>query len=509
MSPHGTPPNEHDWGERTIQGFEAAHDFSASKYYETDAQEMRGYFDIPEFDPSAFDRQPGQIASWVYPDLLIHEIEADLTTSPKGTSCVIRGKRGSGKTTFRDYLSVRLAEDNSDQLDLADPNDERVVIRGRQDSSGWRRFNHWATLFLPSEVDIDISSRHQNAADPTLDDLAREVIYYDDVMDLIERLEAQPSGTINVVYPDPEFRGCREVIDQTDTGARRIEVYPKSDPHPEFGPTPVSHWWFVFLLALTSYGTLRDEDGNPVWVSVHLDEVGELAPENPTGGERGHFTWEWVEVMKKMMIDIRKALVSLFAYCHFWSDVADKWRKQFNFRISMPDDRPNPIKKRSSTHPAGWDKVPMTQDLISDKSDGVGLCYSESRFTFFKWDEMKRQDDDPAPPEFRLDLGAPVGVDDVDFWFEDRLLAPFQSPNGLELRVKDGAGRIDCTEPAIREPLEAPDALDITFAGLDARVRSSVLLVDTPDGRREVAEIPHDLDPNDATPAVNGGISGD
>lgn len=505
---NATPPKDHDWGERTLQGYEIDKGHRAPGYYLPDAEEMRRRFSIPEFDPMAFEREEGHIKSMVYPDMILHEWETDITTRPKGTTAIFRGKRGSGKTTCRDYISVRLMEENN----------ERVVIRGRQDSSDWRRFAPWTTLYLPSDVDCTVEWQDMvDRSTPQPEDLVRDVVYYDDVMDLLRTLEERSGGTYNVVYPDPEMRGCNDIIDRASGIPYPIKFTPKSEARGERKATPVSHWWFAFMLARTKFGKRRDADGTPLWMTLFLDEIGELAPENPPGGEDGHYTWEAVEMMAQMMIDVRKAGVSIFGICHHWGQIAAKWRQEFNFMVSMPDDRPNPIMSRSTTWPKGWEKVPMTCDLISDKSVGTALCYDEGRFSYFGWNDLSvpEEQDDPRGhahiPEFRLDLGARVSVEEVKFWFEDALLASFQSPTGAtELRVKDGRGVIDCSKPEIVEPLEAPDTPafeGVRFKGLRERARASVLVIETPAGEREVAEIPHNLNP--ASVAARGGVSSD
>jgi len=405
MSNNATAPPGYEWGERTKQGWRALKGYAPEKDWKTDAEEMRSYFCISRFDPTDFDQRDGRIASWIYPDMLIHEWDSKLTTRERGVSTLVRGKRGSGKTTLRDYLAIRLIEDDSKNLDIDCPNDERVVIRGRPDSSDWRRINHWTTLWLPSGCNARVDVRARSDDTLSVDDLARDVVYYDGVMDLLRQIEERPSGTINVVYPDPEFRECQEVIEQASGVPYEIEVFPESEPHEDYGATPTSSWWFCFLLARSSFGKLWDDDDNPMWMTVQLDEIVELAPENPPGGPKGHYTWEFVQMLTEMMIDTRKVGLSIIGYCHFTSDVASVWRKQFNVRISMPDDRPNPIAGRSSTFPAGWDSVKMEQDLISHHNPGVGLCYSESKFSKFSWDEMARQDSDPELPPFRLEIG--------------------------------------------------------------------------------------------------------
>jgi hypothetical protein len=501
------PPRGYNWGERTIQGYEILNGHRPPEYYHSDAYEIQIRFGIPEFDPLAFEKEPGHIKSMVYPDMILHEWETDLTTRPKGTTSIFRGKRGTGKTTVRDYSAVRLMGENN----------ERVVVRGRQDSSDWRRFAPWTTLYLPSGVDIEIEWQEMtDRPAPEPEDLVRNVVYYDDVMNLLRTLEERPGGTYNVVYPDPEMRGCNDLVEDASGVPYPIKFTPQSEAAgSDRKPTPVSHWWFAFMLARTKFGKRRADDGTPLWMTLLLDEVGEFAPENPPGGEDGHYTWEAVEMLAQMMIDVRSAGLSIFAFCHHWSQIASKWRKEFNYRVSMPDDRPNPVKKRSSTHPQGWDKVPMTRDLISDKSVGTALCYDEGRFSYFGWEDLSVPEKQEEPygheyiPEFRLDLGVRESVKQVEFWYEDQLLAPFQSPTGVtELRVKDGRGVIDCSKPEVVEPLEAPDKLEgVTFLGLRERERASVLMLDTPDGERTIAEIPHNFDP--ASTSARGGVVGD
>lgn len=247
MSQDETKPDAYT--DQTQQGAEILHDMAPDDYWRPDAKEIRRRFNIPEFDPEAFYPREGAALSGVYPDFLIHvESAADgpsTVTSPGASLTMVEAPKGSGKSTAADQFATYQMEHN----------DERIIRNGRQKSSDWRRMADWTTLWLPSGVDVDGRWMEAvDADDPDPEELCRAVRYYSDVFELVERLQAHPKGTYNVVFPDPYFRGCSNALATADATVKQPKFTPKNNPD----PTPASHWWFGFLAARTFDGLRVD-----------------------------------------------------------------------------------------------------------------------------------------------------------------------------------------------------------------------------------------------------------
>ena len=383
---NATPPKGYDWGERTRQ---TKRTHRAPGYWRDDDYEIRQRFGIPEFDPDEFRENPK--ARMVYPDLIIHERNPTVTTSAKGTDCLVRGKRGCGKSTLAANLSVRLME----------LNDERIVWRGSPMRSEWLRFRKWATLFLPANASVD-SMWVDETDDATLrdvedlEDVVRDVIYYEDVDDLLDKLYDGPSASFNVVYPDPSFSGCRQLTKETERVSDPLPFTPSWNASEENPTTPLVHWWFAFFLARV------ERPGS--WMSIIFDEVGDLVPERAK--QDAHQTYEKIGLLRSVMADSRRARLSVFMFCHYEQNVHHDIRREIKWRIHMPDGSPNPRERRASSVPVGFETVPMYHDVMSDKDVGVGLCYTESEFTWFSWSDI------PGEPE------------DEDRWLRIRLDEP-------------------------------------------------------------------------------------
>ncbi len=365
-----TPRDGYDWGEGTVQGRTARGDESAPEWW-TDAYEMRMRFGMPEFDADAFEYD-------IYPDRLIHEKPADETSSAGGTDWLKVGERGCGKSTDNLHWGIRLMEANG----------EKVVWRGSPSRSEWKLLAPWTTLWLPANADVsarwvyeDPSRSSERVTVDGLEEIVREVRFYDDVLDCVEQLGNHPEGTFNVVYPDPSFAGCSELTRRTSRTSETLPFTPEWAADEGESGTPLVQWWFAFVLARIEFAD------NYGWTSLMFDEMGELTPPNAEQDE--HKTFKKLLLFQSLMIDSRRHRFSLFGTCHREQQIHWMILEEFMTRIDMPDGTPNPQKDRTTTVPQGFKTVPMYADVMSSRKPGVALMYNENEFTMYRWADLK------------------------------------------------------------------------------------------------------------------------
>jgi hypothetical protein len=452
---NGTPPKGHEWGERTVQS--VSH--TAPGYWESDAYEIRQCFGIPQFDPTAFEPEPGAVKSMVYPDVFFHEQDPEVTKSPKGTDCFILGERGSGKTTFALSGACRVMENNPE---TDENNAHKVVWRGSPQRSGWLPFKHWTTVWLPANAEIDLTWKDEDddvlSEDPDLEEIVREVRYYDDVKDLLDGLADSKQGTFNVVYPDPSFSGCEELMRETDRVAGDLPFVSEHEARgdDDLVATPLTDWWFAFQLGRVEYGT------HVGWMALFFDETADYIPQSANNHD-GRRLWDKIELLRSIWAESRRAKFSLYFFGHYEVDVHEKIRRQFKWRISMPDETPNPIENVRSTHPVGFKTVPMTQDLISWFDVGTGLLYNQSRFSWFSWGDVPDwSEDDRRWLQIRPVSDADAyreqeEQDETSLEYEERIFGEWQNASNHRLYVKEpGSGYISVDAARVGEDLESP-----------------------------------------------------
>ncbi|RLM32564.1 MULTISPECIES: hypothetical protein [unclassified Haloarcula] len=507
------PKSEQDgFTEQTRQGAQVIHGCDPPGDWNDDAEMIRTRFDIPAFDPEAFYPREGAALSGVYPDFLVHiESASDgpsTVSSPGASLTMVEAPKGSGKSTAADQFATYQMEHN----------DERIVRNGRQKSSDWRRMADWTTLWLPSGVDVD--GRWMEAVDredPDPEDLCRDVRYYSDVLELVERLQNHPKGTYNVVFPDPYFRKCEDALSTADATVEQPTFIPKNEPN----PTPASHWWFGFLAARTFDGLRVDSNGERNWMTAHIDEFGMLAPESAPGGESGHWTHQCIQIMANIAKEMRSAGLSLVGYGHHEEDVHNHWLKEFDFWVELSNhDRGNRTTKTEAPKP--FRDLEQDQDLLSKRPKGFGLCYTGSRFSEFQFSDLGYPHD---TPEFQLRLGIPSSVDvstsddggmvveDLQVATDDEdqptLLEEYRAAGGAvhELRVlAPGDGIIDISgdEPEVLEALSSPYA-DGTFPENPIKTTQNHYdIMFNPDSSTEIvaARIPRRTGPGATTEVV-------
>lgn len=485
---NGTPPTGHNWGERTRQSVRS---HSPPGYWKTDAYEMRQRYGIGRLEIDEFTKGGEEPSRIVYPDLLIHEHDATRTPSEGGTGALISGKRGCGKSTLLAQIGVR----------LCDENDEIVVWRGSSMRSEWLRLRRWVTLWLPENADIDATWMTEDGDEPTddVDDLetvVRDVETYADPVDLLEQLGEGPRGTINVVYPDPTFKGCSDLTAECDRPGTSdpLPFRPTWECDDDQTPTPVQHWWFAFVLAAVEQSSLYE------WLSLLFDELGDVTPEDAK--QDADRTYDKLSVFRSCIADSRRAGFSMFGAIHYEENLHHKGRREFEWRISMPDERPNPRRDVRSSIPVGFETVPMYSDVISGFDVGTGLCYTEGGCTWFGWENIPFEPDDRdrwlrirlQEPEVVAagDVGADLTLD-----YDDKIFAEWQNAHAHRLVVKDpGSGQISIEVGEVLDELESP-VPDLAFDGFRNVPGGRELVMSGEDGTMIVARIPlDDVDPD-------------
>lgn len=487
---NGTPPTGHDWGERTVQ----AVSHTAPGHWKSDAYEIRQCFGIPRFDPTAFEPEPGTVKSMVYPDVFFHEKDPEVTKSHKGTDCFILGERDSGKTTFALSAACRGME-NHPATD--EDNANKVVWRGSPQRSGWLPFKHWTTVWLPTNAEMELTWKDEDddvlSDDPDLDDLVREVRYYEDVKDLLDGLADAKQGTFNVVYPDPSFTGCEELMRETDRVAGGLPFVSEHEARDDddLVPTPLTDWWFAFQLARVEYGT------HVGWMALLFDETGDYIPQSANNHDDRRL-WDKIELLRSIWAESRRAKFSLYFFGHYEEDVHEKIRRQFKWRISMPDETPNPVQSVRSTHPVGFKTVPMEEDLTSGLPTGTGLCFNQSKFSYFSWEDVPDWPEDAdrwlqiRPVEDPDHVREGREEDEITLEYEERIFGEWQNASNHRLYVKEpGSGYVSVGSARVGEDLESPlEGLEFREGLVDQGEYREVRMIQDTGDEIVVARIP-------------------
>jgi hypothetical protein len=317
--------------------------------YHTDADSIRREFSISQYDRSVYEYLNA------FPDMIEHVWDGEprgATSSKGGTDGLIRGKPGTGKSKWLIHLALRLIEINN----------EKVVWRGSTTRSEWLPLAPWVRLCLPASAK-DVSAVLV-PKDPTddrievdIEDVAREVVYYDGPEQLNRELLKQ--GQIHVVYPDGAMTGCQKIYQNAPE---------KQYEDLEFTPDdPAKHWWFAWILS-------RIEDGPHDWTSLILDEIGDLAPQMARKDE--YSTYQKIELLKDCFVDARKFGLSLFLAGHTEQDIHQMVRHKIRWRIQMPGES-NPVSKSDVV---GFNSVPMETDFMSHAPVGQILVYNQQNF---------------------------------------------------------------------------------------------------------------------------------
>lgn len=485
------------------------------QYKPSDAEQMRDRFGIPPMDVEGFiESQGGHEDAIVYPDMLVHEKDPTRTRSTKGTDCLFRGDRDCGKTTLALNLAIRLMDENN----------ERVIWRGRRGGSGWLPLKHWATVYVPSDLDVDavwMDEGDDRAADDPLqniddlDDVVRDVVYYDGIYDLLDRLGDRPGGTFNVVYPDPAFRDCREVTRQTDRGqfAGGLPFTPEWQATDGQPATPLTDWWAPFLVARAEYGPFK-------WTSWICDEAGDLYPHNARNDD-GRPLHDLISMLRAVWATSRKRYLSLMMFVHHEENLHADVRREFKWRVCMPDGSANPRAGVRSSHPVGMkDDIPMEADMMSHRTDTYeALCYTKKGWADFTWSPVTEAPEDAdrwlsitaeagsSPPNPRGESAEDADADEeVTLAYDHTIFGEWQNATAHRLIVKDpGDGYVSVHAATVGEPLESPvDGLRFKDTLEDRGDHRAVVMTDG-DEEMVVARVPL----SDTADGEVGGVAGD
>ena len=464
---NGTPPEGYDWGERTMQ---TPRTHQGSAKWDTDAYEMRQCFGVPKLDEeNDYKNNPGARMTW--PNLLIHERDPTRSTNdPGGEVCVFRGDRGSGKSTLLREANIRILAENSEIVD-GRVEGEFCVWRGTPERSEWLDLRKWTTLYLPKHASVeavwmdedqDLTNGEPIAPIDDLEEIVRHVVYYEDVIDLLEKLSTGHPGTFNVVYPDPSFSGCTELSRETSRGQfDELPYIPEWEARLEenIDPTPTSHWWFMFLVACVDYSSFYK------FMTFTFDEAGDLMPQRAR--QDAHRLYDKVEVARSCIADSRRAGLSILMGIHRRGNVKADILKEFKRWVWMPQGTSNPVEHRASSYPPGWSSVSMPFDLMGHREGPrdapIALCFTESQDTEFRWGDVStgefsgkklviRLDEPEEKPETE-DVEEP----DPELEYDESIFGEWENQTAHRLYVKDpGKGYVSVGSAEVGNDLVSP-----------------------------------------------------
>jgi hypothetical protein len=345
----------------------------------TDAQSIRRHFGITPFDVQKFD-YPSAI-----PGFFCKATDHSAFSAPGGTDLLVEGPMGAGKSTFLKVTGAHC-------MDSVGPYpSEAVVWRASESRSEWISYAQWAKVCLPASCKVEAyvvstSEGDSYRREVALGDVVREVVYYDDPLDLCQNhLE---SGKFHVVYPDPQMTGCQALYEQS----------PKREDGLEFTASdPVNHWWVGFLLA-------RVEHGPYIWTTYLSDEIGDVIPQSASKDQ--YASYQKVSLYKSLLVDSRKYKFSMVHAGQNEEDAHEKVKRKHRWRATLKG-RANPTR---ASQVVGMRSVPMETDLTADMPTGRGLLWTETNFEAFSWPDIPK----PTEEELKVYLTPKVPKDPAD-----------------------------------------------------------------------------------------------
>lgn len=246
---------------------------------------------------------------------------------PGGTGLILHGEQGTTKTTAMYWLVAQIMQINQE---------ENVIWQSTLDDTEWQVFAPWATVCLPSSVDVSVTanphSREYRDLGPVsleMADVARQVIRYDNPLDLLSTLSNRRPGQVYVVYPDPHFRDCQPLTTYSYESIWEVDSTTEA--------TNLNHFWFGLMRGLA------ESDDYNEWTTVVADEAHKWLRDGKGNDE--HDWWNKVEQWATYWGDARKQRLSCLLAIHKWAELSDRVRKKVRWGGTMngenfPPDAP-------------------------------------------------------------------------------------------------------------------------------------------------------------------------
>jgi len=344
-------------------------------------------YDFRDPNPSheALERYPpyrAKLIEWICDD----PRRAREIRSVGGTDMFMHGEPGGGKSTLALSTAWWRMENNNETYIWAESVDES----GTNERTEWLSFAPFATIAIPEGLDTTVrivpKEPTVNEFQVDVEDIARDVIRYESITDLLSQLMA---GQFYVVFPDPLHRGCEAVSKFNFFNYR--QVTPRGEEGPD-RPTDADQWWFAFVAQRIS----SDEFVHPTF--INLDEAGNLL--DPDAAKDIHQHYQKIKWFRDKYADARKKGLSFGYQAHSLSEVHKFPRQKIRWRVTMPGNEP-PINR---TLP-GERSCPMNTDLTSSLDPGYAYVWKSPHFAEIRWPDLK------SKPKDKPRLDAEVSID--------------------------------------------------------------------------------------------------
>jgi len=224
-----------------------------------------------------------------------------------GRLALITGPQGTGKTSLLIHFAMLLYKDE-------------IVIWRERIPPQFHKIPDWQNitkLYFHESTEPEFYLIDLKTNKPTK--IGLEYEYYKDIDDLLGKLK---KGYINVVFGPLEYRLSDEMLGVLEN------QYGLKITKKDLKEMKASYFWFEVF-----YKLIHRIDRE--WISVIIDEVDDLFPENPAG-----FQWKLQNWLKDMIKDFRKARISLFASTHNANNVDYRIRSKFQFFIYLKGAEP-------------------------------------------------------------------------------------------------------------------------------------------------------------------------